>query len=204
MNRKAEYLFLSMFVVGIVYLSLKSVSISRKNRTLHEALEEYVSFYNRTVLEREGEGMVFPSEITLQKKDGDFTTANKVFSDKALAFTFSVLNCSPCIDSELSILSSFLLNNNEITGNVCVLVRSEELSDLFSTSRYLKTKGLDIPIYRLPPSVLRMSIDEFGRPYYFITDSTRKMYSFFITTTERPGLTEMYLNNVYKRFMEST
>lgn len=115
-----------------------------------------------------------------------------------LFYSFSSMDCSRCIDFELSLISLY----QEEIGIENFSIIFEGMNSR-TVRAYKREYNIRCECLILKQDELGLPIDSLGLPFYFIVNNKSDIVDVFIPSKDLPGYDENYLRYVVRRFKKS-
>ncbi len=179
-------LFLNLLSSIIIYKSLPEPIAQYKICKEYDYLEESLNIQ----LYNESEELNDPILFYGNDSSKTVNVFNKI-NDKVLIFRFSGEMCNSCLDSWINMIKT---NFADFAENKRILLIGIHLNPRVKESYY----GKQMLSYK--EGDFGLPLEKTDIPFFFVIDKERVSKMVFVPNLDYPGLTEMYLKNVKKRY----
>jgi hypothetical protein len=132
--------------------------------------------------------------ICMDSVQNTFLLSEIMEHKSTLFFYFSEYNCNTCFEGEIRLLQSFYTNGHFHVIILCAF----ELEDSFKI--FLTINQVHVPIYRVKQEALKLQLDDYGYPYYFLLNPELIVSDIYIPNKSSPELNKIYLEKIKKYF----
>lgn len=187
-------LFVNLLLTKVSTDNLKEARNLAIQKLENKEVEKTILFEN-IKLNSKYEGLVI-NDFPVFTENGVEIKFSKIIKDRnILILRYSELNCSPCVDSSISLLNNWVMKIGQ--ENIVILSSYENQNHL---NIFKRINNIYFPVYNIKEKIDGMQIEELNKPYIFSIDKKKEIHGLFIPEKTMPEMNIVYLNSIYTKY----
>jgi hypothetical protein len=187
-------IILSIF--AIIYQTINNykltMSLKRQSIVFNNTLSDMSLLKENILNSWKIENTILTDSLIKDEDNNVIIKSNLIKRSPLLIFRFSELNCSTCIQDQLSLLSD-LLQSNDI--NYIII---SDYNSIRNLGIFKRVNAIKVPIYNCKQLLNRETIT----PYYFVLNKNGTISDFYYPDKKFPEISKEYLKLIHEKYFQ--